>query len=98
MSDEYTDQLVEALDHIVATCKRSNNKSRRLRWIEMRAETAINGEDWREKEVPKSSNLSIRERAMKRIIQKYVDKDFLEGDNSIENLLEWERKYESVQN
>jgi hypothetical protein len=41
---EYIELLVDALDHISRTARGSRTNTRRLRWIEKRAEMAVNGE------------------------------------------------------
>lgn len=51
---EYVEGVVDALDHIARVCRGSRTRTRRLRWIELRAESAINGNsDWREADLPK---------------------------------------------
>lgn len=55
MSDEAFSDCIDALDHIARTCRKSATDTRRLRWIESRAVSAIEGSnDWRELPLPKT--------------------------------------------
>lgn len=67
----YIEELVDALDHIMRVAKASRTQTRRLRWIAERARCAIDGgEDWRELDLPKTAELSLRERKMRLFIEK----------------------------
>jgi hypothetical protein len=68
--------LIDALDHINRTTKGSRTQTRRLRWISLRAESAINGDDkWRESDLPKKAKLSLRESKMQTFIDKNLQQE-----------------------
>ena len=62
------EQFTDALDHIMRVCRNTDVQTKRLLWIEKRAECAINGiEEWREYDYPKvrkaaKENHELRER------------------------------------
>ncbi len=52
--EDTREPLSDALDHIMRVCRNTDVQTKRLLWIEKRAECAINGsEDWREYDYPK---------------------------------------------
>jgi hypothetical protein len=61
--------LAQALDHIARTAARSRSQTRRIRWIERRANTALDGREFLdiENELPKSAGPNTLERNQKRI-------------------------------
>ena len=67
-SKEQVERYVDALDHIMRVCRNTDVQTKRLLWIEKRADCAINGsEDWREYDYPKvrkaaKENVELRER------------------------------------
>ncbi len=66
--EDTREPLIDALDHIMRVCRNTDVQTKRLLWIEKRAECAINGsEDWREYDYPKvrkaaKENGELRER------------------------------------
>ncbi|KKK72759.1 hypothetical protein LCGC14_2900660, partial [marine sediment metagenome] len=62
------EQFTDALDHIMRVCRNTDVQTKRLLWIEKRAQCAIEGsEDWREYDYPKvrkaaKENHELRER------------------------------------
>lgn len=67
-------QLRDALEHITQTAKRSREQSRRLRWIEIRAQCALDGtDDWRNIDLPKNGE-RVRRRLEARIAELERDK------------------------
>jgi len=63
------EELIDALDHISRTAKASATQTRRLRWIAHRADSAIQGEDWRDIDLPKKKEFSDREKLQRAKIQ-----------------------------
>ena len=52
--EDTREPLIDALDHIMRVCRNTDVQTKRLLWIEKRAECAINGtEEWREYDYPK---------------------------------------------
>lgn len=52
---------VDALDHIARVARASRTQTRRLRWIEARAQGAVDGnEDWRGLDLPQSADSQAR--------------------------------------
>ena len=50
-------QMRDALDHIIRVCKQSSNQTRRIRWIQLRAECALGlqpSSQWRTQDLPKN--------------------------------------------
>ena len=81
------EEAIDALDHIARVCSRSVTQTRRLRWIQARAECAIDGsDDWREETLPKLDG--GREKLLEAIDSIYPAAVFL-ADRSDENLGEF---------
>ena len=60
-------KLIDALDHILRVSRQSNTRTRRLKWIQMRAESALEGnEAWRDYDIPKNRT-QARERLRERL-------------------------------
>ena len=69
--------LEDALDHIMRTANVSRTQTRRLRWISARALSAIrNDSNWREIDLPKKKEMSLRESKM----QTFIDKAIKDGN------------------
>ncbi|MBN3848684.1 hypothetical protein G3N58_17905 [Paraburkholderia sp. Ac-20342] len=50
-------ELRDALDHIARVARNSRQQTRRVRWIQLRAEGALNGTDeWRTVELPRNDD------------------------------------------
>ena len=49
-----SEHMRDGLEHIIKVCRMARTQSRRTRWIESRARSAINGDDdWRHADIPK---------------------------------------------
>jgi hypothetical protein len=61
--------LAKALDHIARTAARSRTSTRRLRWIEQRALTALRGDEYRDIDVdlPKNPGPDTHEKLQRRM-------------------------------
>ena len=68
--------LEDALDHIIKTANASRTQTRRLRWISARALSALrNDNKWREIDLPKKKEMSLRESRM----QTFIDRAIKDG-------------------
>jgi hypothetical protein len=61
--------LAQALDHIARTAARSRSQTRRLRWIEQRAQFALRGQEYRDIDIdlPKSAGPDTPEKLNRRM-------------------------------
>ncbi len=75
-SPEHFELLRGALDHIAKTARASRSQTRRLRWIELRAETALRGEVYRDQDIdrPKNAGPNTPERLRQRLVQTKAEK------------------------
>lgn len=75
-SPEHFELMRGALDHIAKTARQSRSQTRRLRWIELRAERAVRGEPYEEQAVqlPKSAGPGTPEKLQRRIAQLAAEK------------------------
>lgn len=66
------ERYVDALDHIARVSRHARERTRRIRWIEARAMSAINGnEDWRELDLPKHAKSAAEQ---KEIIRRQAER------------------------
>lgn len=73
MNAEAWEEVIDALDHIARVCRGSRTSSRRIRWIEQRAQCAIDGSrDWRELDLPKMDPRVSRLEDLIRTIRPHV--------------------------
>ena len=88
-SPEHFELLRGALDHIAKTARASRSQTRRLRWIEVRAQKALQGEVYRAEEVdlPKSAGPSTPERLARRINKLRAEKRILLEE--LRSVYEW---------
>lgn len=61
--------LATALDHIACSAAKSRSQTRRIRWIQQRAEIALRGDEYRDIDVdlPKSAGPNTQEKLNKRL-------------------------------
>jgi len=78
-SPEHFELLRGALDHIAKTARASRSQTRRLRWIELRAETALRGEVYRDQDIdlPKNAGPNTPERLRQRLARVTAEKHAL---------------------
>lgn len=78
-SPEHFELLRGALDHIAKTARGSRSQTRRLRWIELRAETALRGEVYRDQDIdlPKNAGPNTPERLTQKLRQLHLEKRML---------------------
>lgn len=80
-SPEHFELMRAALDHIARAARNSRSMTRRLRWIEQRAEFAIRGEVYSDDKVnlPKSAGPDTPEKLQKRLSAMTVERDKLQA-------------------
>lgn len=62
-------ELRDALDHIARVARGSREQSRRIRWIALRADGALNGnDDWRTVDLPRSDD-ALRRKLKARVAE-----------------------------
>lgn len=61
--------MANALDHIAKTAKASRSQTRRIRWIQLRAEMALSGNEYRDIDIdlPRKVNSDTPEKMQKRM-------------------------------
>lgn len=74
------DALRDALDHIARTCRASRTSTRRIRWIERRAEWALEGKAYTDNafDIPvdveeKNRTLRIKKNLLKAVVRDLLD-------------------------
>lgn len=78
-SSEHFELLRSALDHIVRTARHSSTSTRRIRWIELRAQTALDGKPYSDAmvDLPKYDRNSLERRILRMSYRVHVLLDAL---------------------
>jgi hypothetical protein len=87
------ERMADALDHIMRTCRGSRTQTRRIRFLGLRAECALEGrDDWRDAEIPRNDPLVEKLRSIIVAVYPFVKGEFAGLVDSYSSLSAKERE------